>query len=241
MSTKKNKYYFLGGDYAAIAGQIVNNGMQSGELMNNPNITKGQKFALLAGNLGGGMVGGQIANTIVGNQLQQKQAGIDEFNSVLKSNYMEMGGDLLEMGGFTHEDQSPDNINSGNLIKSGNDGNHIVEKNETLKDGYVYSNSLLVPDKNITFAQASKKINNLYKERQNDSIFKKAKERDLKELAEQNDIVKSEYELQEDIKMKCGGKMYFKGGKIAEGDYDIDMTPEEIQYLNSLGYDIEIT
>lgn len=258
MNKKKiTKRYFVGGDIAGTLGQAasgdlaglaattINNGMTSGNLMDDPNITQGQKFALMAGNLGGGIIGGQIANSIVGNQLAETNQTNNEFNSLIRANnMMESGGSLLEFGGYSHDDQNPNNVNGGNLIKSDGQNNHVTEKGETLKDDYVYSDTLLVPygkHNGKTFAEASKVIDKLYSERSNDIIFKRAKERDLKELAQINDSVREQQELTEETEYRCGGKMYFNGGKIKEGEFDVeDFSPEELAHLDKLGYDVEI-
>lgn len=158
----------------------------------------------------------------------------------------ENGGDLLELGGFTHDDPSPANVFEGNLVKSGLDGNHVVEKDETMLNGKVYSNNKDMPVpkgryKGKTFAKASKAIDDLTKERKSDPIFNKHKDNALADLFDMQEELKRTNNIQQEMQMKCGGKMYFKGGKINEGEFDVDdISQEEIQYLNSLGYNIEV-
>lgn len=94
-----------------------------------------------------------------------------------------------------------------------------VEGGETSYKDYVFSDTLKVPGKNITFAQATKRLESKYKGRENDPYVMRAKEQALTQYMQQNEMVKAmeeakqahQQQLQE-IQMKFGGIKKLKPG-----------------------------
>lgn len=112
--------------------------------------------------------------------------------------YCEDGGYLTQFQGNTHE-------NGGIALGEQNE----VETGETrgpanmpnLKD-YIYSDRLKVPNKKITFAQMSKKIENKFSKRPNDKMSQEQKEREL------SDIMNSQESVRENMMRKAHKKAY---------------------------------
>lgn len=90
-------------------------------------------------------------------------------------------------------------------VPMGTDNNgtlNVVEEGETVYDDYVYSNRLTVPEevnkllnlgkKELTFAQASKKLQKESRERPNDPISKKGLKRNLSVLQNAQEAVKAQ-------------------------------------------------
>jgi len=97
-------------------------------------------------------------------------------------NKFEMGGDksVNNFNGESHE-------NGGIKLTEGAE----VEGGETSYKDYVFSDTLKVPGKKITFAQATKRIEAKYKGRENDQYSERAKEQALTEYMQQNEMVKA--------------------------------------------------
>jgi hypothetical protein len=125
--------------------------------------------------------------------------------------------DIVRNGGFKLENGGDKSLNSFNGESHENGGIKLtesaeVEGGETSYKDYVFSDSLKVPGKKITFAQATKRIEAKYKGRENDQYSERAKEQALTEYMQQNEMVKAieerkqahAQELQE-IQMRFGG------------------------------------
>lgn len=90
--------------------------------------------------------------------------------------------------------------------------NTEVEGGETAKNGFVYSDRIKVPGTKKTFAQVSKEIERKYSQRENDPYDTKAKEEELAELAQIQEIIKQKEELS-----KKYGKELINSVQRAEG------------------------
>jgi len=147
--------------------------------------------------------------------------------------------------GGTHEE----NPNGGIPQGVGENGlPNTVEEGETRMGDYIFSDRLTVSHEQAnnsglhrnlggkTFAEASKILNAGLAERPNEKHVKETTELLLGRLTELNDKANTAI----DQKKQLGGKAYFRGGNIKEGDYDIDMSQQEIEYLQSQGYDVTI-
>ena len=120
-------------------------------------------------------------------------------------------------GGFKLENGGDKSVNSFNGESHENGGikltdNAEVEGGETSYKDYVFSDSLNVPGKKITFAQVTKRLEAKYKGRENDQYSERAKEQALTKLMQENEMVKAmeerkqAYEQEvEQIKMRFGG------------------------------------
>jgi len=131
---------------------------------------------------------------------------VNDFN---KSHY-KMGGNLNVHG--NNSDFTEYNGNSHQLGGIPISDTDEVEGNETsanLGDGkYVFSNSILVPNSKKTFADESKKINNRYSKRPDDVWANNAKQKQLTDLMEQQELVRESMGVGED----SGNEMEFKKG-----------------------------
>jgi hypothetical protein len=217
----KTKPYFDGGQLAglgqysqALTGNI-NNAKTSAELMNSGKLSQGQKAAMMLGNLGGGVIGGQITNQLISNSIEdpfQDSQALQQRNQMFG---LENGGMLnYYNGGFKHSDPSQDNQFNGIPQGMTPEGNlNTVEKDETRYQDFVFSGTLKV-DKNIakefnlpkssvgkTFAQVSKTMDKELIERPNDKFTKATVERNMQNLMMANNTVK---EVDENMLAKGG-------------------------------------
>lgn len=131
---------------------------------------------------------------------------VNDFN---KSHYR-MGGNLNVHG--NNSDFTEYNGNSHQLGGIPISDTDEVEGNETsanLGGGkYVFSNSILLPNSKKTFADESKKINNRYSKRPDDVWANNAKQKQLTDLMEQQELVRESMGVGED----SGNEMEFKKG-----------------------------
>lgn len=144
------------------------------------------------------------ANNLNENQLFNMEANYAAFGGELGTNGADFTSGLLHVNsGGTHED----NGIGGIPISIDKDGNpNLVEEGETIYNNYVFSNRLEVPDdfktryklrgkKDLTFADASKKMSKESEERPNDPISKNGLESMLMALADEQERVKAEEQL----------------------------------------------
>ena len=180
------------------------------------------------------------------------------------TNIKELGGVTNIDGGFTHDDVNNNNIHEGvPLINTPGKIKEVAEKGESIlsyldnnnnPSKYIFTNNLVLTKdmidssrlpskyKGKTMAEVSKSLNKELEERPYDTVSKETSTELLNELMKLNELARKSKILEDEIEYRCGGKMYYKGGKIQEGEFDVDdMSEEEIKYLNSLGYDIEIS
>lgn len=214
----KKKYNDFGGQLkASLPGDIQVAGGIASEIVapGNP-----AGIGLIAGGLGSAATGVNKYNQQQ-NQLNNQNGNIynqqnpNFYNQSYKfggnMNYKEDGGNLIQYdGGYTHDDQDPNNTNQG--IPIGND--NVVEKGETKKDNYIFSDSIKVPGKKYTFAKMSKMIDNKYSKRDNDKLSDKQKELDLQKLQDNQESVR-------DTILNSAYKKAF-GGDINNGIDDND-------------------
>lgn len=144
------------------------------------------------------------ASNLNENQLFNMEANYAAFGGELGTNGADFTSGLLHVNsGGTHED----NGIGGIPISIDKDGNpNLVEEGETIYNNYVFSNRLEVPDdfktryklrgkKDLTFADASKKMSKESEERPNDPISKNGLESMLMALAGEQERVKAEEQL----------------------------------------------
>ena len=123
------------------------------------------------------------------------------------------GGDLITYGGtynggleyINNGDTHENNILGGVPMGSDKDGiPNLVEENETIWNDYVFSNRLKVPEtltdkyklsKDITFAEASKKLGKEIEETPNDPISKRTFNFFMQDLQQSQEEVKAKKEL----------------------------------------------
>lgn len=160
--------------------------------------TAGHESAINSASEGdwGGFAGNLIAPGLYGALTSYRDYGYG--GRMRNKNYCEDGGYLTQFQGNTHE-------NGGIALGENNE----VETGETrgpanmpnLKD-YIYSDRLKVPNKKITFAQMSKKIENKFSKRPNDKMSQEQKEREL------SDIMNSQESVRENMMRKAHKKAY---------------------------------
>ena len=161
---------------------------------------------------------------------------VDKFNPELNLVEFKNGG--------THEESPFGGIPQG---VSPDGTPNTVEAGETKFQDYIFSNRLKVKDpeefglskklKGETFAKASKKLFKEFEERPNDPISKKTWLANIPALMQANEEART---ASEEFEFMTGGRMYAKGGKINEGDYELeDLSPEEVEFIQSQGFDIE--
>jgi len=145
-------------------------------------------------------------------------AAAGALTSSIMNNIMANGGPLTEYeGGGTHE-QNP---NGGIPV-----GKFLVEEGETNFDNYIFSNRLQISkDKakelgfslgNMSYADASKKIKNKYKGREDDTTAQKSMIKELSRLKEAHEaerMLAMDNDFNEFSK-KYGGYLKSNGGKI---------------------------
>ena len=144
------------------------------------------------------------ASNLNENQLFNMEANYAAFGGELGTNGADFTSGLLHVNsGGTHED----NGIGGIPISIDKDGNpNLVEEGETIYNNYVFSNRLEVPDdfktryklrgkKDLTFADASKKMSKESEERPNDPISKNGLESVLMALAGEQERVKAEKQM----------------------------------------------
>lgn len=144
------------------------------------------------------------ASNLNENQLFNMEANYAAFGGELGTNGADFTSGLLHVNsGGTHED----NGIGGIPISIDKDGNpNLVEEGETIYNNYVFSNRLEVPDdfktryklrgkKDLTFADASKKMSKESEERPNDPISKNGLESMLMALAGEQERVKAEEQM----------------------------------------------
>lgn len=139
------------------------------------------------------------------------------------------GGDLTEFNaGGTHQE----NIYHGIPQGVDNEGNtNKVEQGETKWQDYIFSDRLLL-DKSMveqhnlpksmegkTFAEASKRLSKLIKERPHDIISKNTHKDYMKHLMMANDATR---EVEESSMMAMGGKLYAGGAPLLIGNKVVD-------------------
>jgi len=86
-------------------------------------------------------------------------------------------------------------------------GNNLVEQGETRWEDYVFSNRLTVPGSKQTFAQASKQVENKFKDRPNDPFSKKSKDQMMRALMKQQEELKQQMALKAQKKLGGGGPL----------------------------------
>lgn len=147
--------------------------------------------------------------------------------SNMAMNYDDGGKLLTEFNnGKSHEENPFGGVPQG----SDNQGNpNLVEEGETKFDNYIFSDRLKLDESTVsehnlpksmtgkTFAEASKRINKLYKERPNDAITKSTAKDYLTRLTSANDKARSIDE--QNNMMAYGGHMYYGGGGIVGRTY----------------------
>lgn len=168
-------------------------------------------------------------------------AAAGALTSSIMNNIMANGGPLTEYeGGGTHE-QNP---NGGIPV-----GKFLVEEGETNFDNYIFSNRLqLSKDKakelgfslgNMSYADASKKIKNKYKGREDDTTAQKSMIKELSRLKEAHEaerMLAMDNDFNEFSK-KYGGYLKSNNGKITMalgGPTNLTKTYE--QFLKESGY-----
>ena len=188
------------------------------------------------------------ASNLNENQLFNMEANYAAFGGELGTNGADFTSGLLHVNsGGTHED----NGIGGIPISIDKDGNpNLVEEGETIYNNYVFSNRLEVPDdfktryklrgkKDLTFADASKKMSKESEERPNDPISKNGLESMLMALAGEQERVKAEEQLKllkklakkgitPDSLMEDNNPNVYAGGGIMNNppnDYDMGYNP----------------
>lgn len=149
------------------------------------------------------------------NELKNKLSGMATVPAFMPNSYA-IGGDLQTNGadwstGMTHINAGKsheENPNEGVQMGVDNEGTpNLVEENETIFNDYVYSNRILADEatkqlfrlpkkKDITFAEISKKLEKEIAERPNDPISKSAFEKQMAELADEQERQKQEMEAE---------------------------------------------
>ena len=105
------------------------------------------------------------------------------------------GGKLTEYNeGGTHEENPNGGIDIGSKAQ--------VEEKETRWQDYIFSDRINIPGKKYSFSEASKKINNKYNKRENDSFDKKALDREMKALMSLQEGERERMDLEHKTKMK---------------------------------------
>lgn len=235
---------------SGIGGMLTSQISDASSIFKNEDATGLDKFMAL----------NPLTASLTAGDLAQKGQRQDDFNTGLIERNQRLGlafGGSIGQGGsglleeFENGGLHENNKFGGIPLNYNEEGQlNTAEEGETKLDDYVYSNRLLVPKNTAglpnklsgkTFADASKIINKPLKQRPNDEITKRTANRNLQLLADSNDNVRVSTEQQEELQFRCGGKAYFNGGKIKEGDYELeDVTQEEVEYLKSQGFNIEI-
>jgi len=191
MKKKNTKQYFDGGNILSLLGGLSNvipsdntaGGAAGGAIKGASSMaTTGNPYLIGAGALLGGINGGiQGYKQNMDNQINPFTDGVNQRNQML--NIMADGGLLTSFdGGYKHDEINSNNINGGIPQGIAPDGRmNTVENGETKMQDFVFSDSLKVP-KNLdgtnlpkklsgkTFAQASKVINDMMKDRPHDKI-----------------------------------------------------------------------
>ncbi len=149
------------------------------------------------------------------NELKNKLSGMATVPAFMPNSYA-IGGDLQTNGadfsdgltiisaGGTHESNPNEGVQLG--VDSENVPN-LVEEGETIFNDYVYSNRILADEatkqlfrlpkkKDITFAEISKKLEKEIAERPNDPISKSSFEKQMAELADEQERQKQEMEAE---------------------------------------------
>jgi hypothetical protein len=143
---------------------------------------------------------------------EQRMSGVPTY---IKQNYTatyKTGGDmnLTRYVGNLHENGG---IALGNTMNEVEGGETRGPKETPIKD-YIFSDSLIIPGTKITFAKASKSIEDKYK-RQNDKIENSSKLRELSNLRDRQEGLRQEKGYSEN--KRCGGKIKLAGtGETSE-------------------------
>lgn len=150
--------------------------------------------------------------------------GSINFKAIKKVSHYKEGGLLTEYEGNTHE--------NGGIPISETDEVEDKENSFDMKDGnkYIFSNSIIIPDKKHTFAQGAKRIANKYKLRDGDAMAKVAQQRELEQLSQKQEFTKEmmktpEQRMMEQLQQQPqqfdeGGylnTMFRNGGRIQHG------------------------
>lgn len=159
----------------------------------------------------------QMMNSTQGNQILKMGGKLD---------YYQQGG-LTEYNGLKHQQGG---------LPIGDDSE--VEDGETRKDDFIYSDSIAF-DKGVSFADQSKKIDKKYSYRPNDQFSLESKERELSNLANQQEMLKGIESPEMGIMRKggCLRKKFFKGGEVTDPPENI----EEIINAERAGEDFNKT
>lgn len=233
---------FATGNPAAIAtggaGFLANNIKNVGTVLKDKDSTLLEKGLSIVSPLAGGM----FANSIRDKESNWNQTNdaIKERNKMF--NIKAKGGVILPLGvqpnmamnyddggklltEFNNGGRHETNIYGGVPQGSDSQGNpNLVEEGETKFDNYIFSDRLKLDESTVsehnlpksmtgkTFAEASKRINKLYKERPNDAITKSTAKDYLTRLTSANDKARSIDE--ENNTMAYGGHMYAGGSPL---------------------------
>ena len=139
-----------------------------------------------------GSLAGQVGGAAASGQLAKPQE-------------LEQGGQLTEYNGNTHEQ-------GGIAIGQ----NAEVEDKETRWEDYIFSEKVKIPGKDVSFSDASKKINKKYTQRENDPYDKKALEREMKALMAMQEGERERMGIKHREVMKAA----FGGNISGDGDGD---------------------
>lgn len=146
--------------------------------------------------------------------------------NIIKGKKKALGGDLNNDfsngvtyigNGGSHEENPFEGIQFG-IDENGTP--NLVEEGEVIFNDYVYSDRIKVPkgvrgkyklgnNKNMTFAQAAKKISRESEERSNDPLSKAGLEIGLSRLAQEQEALKEEWNMQQNNKYAKGGDLRY--------------------------------
>lgn len=208
-----NNFQSNAGDWDTLASNWSN--AATGMTFNNNYIGKngwltGDKVGSKANDLRNQITNGEnhVYNTLINNATSISK---QQMNNMLANNITAYGGELHSQGGnFTNGiisinngDSHENNPNEGVQIGVDPQGvPNLVEEGENIFNNYVYSKRINVPKairnkyklggiKNISFADASKKLSKESEERPNDPISKNGLEAIMYDLAESQEEVKA--------------------------------------------------
>ena len=200
------------------------------------------------------------------NILQKADAINDTFgimgNVENELNKKSFGGDLLTNG----------TVFSNNVIEVNNGGTHeespyegvqmgidpqgipnLVEEGETVWNDYVFSNRIPVPNavrnkyklrgtKDMSFSDAAKKIQKASEERPNDPIANDTLNINLTRLANEQEVMREQRNMNNKNKFKDGGKKYTKKqiGQLAWDAYNQMLTNPYIESTTGFGEGLDV-
>ena len=203
-----------------------------------------------------------------GDTLRMSPSQAKEFTETYKKYYPKgatfkaFGGDLLTNGtvfsnnvievnnGGTHEESPYEGVQMG--IDSQGIPN-LVEEGEVIFNDYVFSNRIRVPDavrnkyklrgaKNMTFSDAAKKIQKASEERPNDPIANDTLNINLTRLANEQEVMREQRNMNNKNKFKDGGKKYTKKqiGQLAWDAYNQMLTNPYIESTTGFGEGLDV-